>query len=111
VAAGAVAERRAGPASARKTFLFTDIVGSTALAELLGDEAWEHLLRWHDETLRAIMARAGGEVVNSTGDGFFVAFEDAGAALDAAIAVQRPAGRASANERGSDRRPHRPPYR
>ncbi len=35
------------------------------------------------------MARAGGEVVNSTGDGFFVAFEDAGAALDAAIAVQR----------------------
>ena len=89
VAAGAVAERRAGPASARKTFLFTDIVGSTALAELLGDEAWEHLLRWHDETLRAIMARAGGEVVNSTGDGFFVAFEDAGAALDAAIAVQR----------------------
>jgi class 3 adenylate cyclase len=27
--------------------------------------------------------------VNSTGDGFFVAFDDAGAALDAAIAIQR----------------------
>jgi class 3 adenylate cyclase len=87
-AAAAVAERRAGPASARKTFLFTDVVGSTALAELLGDEAWEQLLRWHDETLRGILTRAGGEVVNSTGDGFFVAFDDAGAALDAAMAIQ-----------------------
>ncbi|MFL5686322.1 MAG: adenylate/guanylate cyclase domain-containing protein [Chloroflexota bacterium] len=88
-AAAVVAERRAGHASARKTFLFTDIVGSTALAELLGDEAWEQLLRWHDETLRAILTRAGGDVVNSTGDGFFVAFDDAGAALDAAMAIQR----------------------
>ena len=31
-----------------KTFMFTDIVGSTNLAELLGDDAWESLLSWHD---------------------------------------------------------------
>ena len=30
-------------------FLFTDIVSSTNLAEAMGDEAWEHLLRWHDD--------------------------------------------------------------
>ena len=69
--------------------MFTDIVGSTALAELLGDEAWEQLLRWHDETLRRILAAGGGDVVNSTGDGFFAAFDDAPAAFTAAAEIQR----------------------
>ena len=34
--------------------MFTDIVGSTALVEAIGDEAWGDLLRWHDETLRGV---------------------------------------------------------
>jgi class 3 adenylate cyclase len=85
----AVRQRQAGPAQARKTFVFTDIVGSTALAELLGDQAWEQLLRWHDETLRRILAAGGGDVVNSTGDGFFAAFDDATAAFAAAVEIQR----------------------
>jgi class 3 adenylate cyclase len=88
-AIAALAQRRAGPSQARKTFVFTDIVGSTALAELLGDEAWEQLLRWHDETLRRILSARGGEVVNSTGDGFFAAFDDATAAFTAAVEIQR----------------------
>jgi class 3 adenylate cyclase len=88
-AAQAAAERSAAPSSARRTFLFTDIVGSTSLAEAMGDEAWEHLLRWHDETLRSLFVRHDGEVVNSTGDGFFVAFGSARHAIEAAIAVQR----------------------
>ena len=49
-------DRRSGPLTARKTFMFTDIVGSTTLAEALGNLAWEHLLRWHDDMLR----NAGG---------------------------------------------------
>ena len=69
--------------------MFTDIVGSTQLAEAMGDAAWEGLLRWHDDTLRAIVARRRGEVVKSTGDGFFAAFPDARSAIDAAIAIQR----------------------
>jgi class 3 adenylate cyclase len=59
----------------RRTFVFTDIVSSTNLAEAMGDEAWEHLLRWHDQTLSALISEHGGEVVNGTGDGFFAAFE------------------------------------
>ena len=55
----------------------------------MGDEAWEHLLRWHNETLRALFDRNGGEVVSSTGDRFFVAFDSAQAAIDSAVAVQR----------------------
>ena len=85
----AASARRSGPTQTRRTFVFTDIVGSTNLAELLGDEAWDQLLRWHDETLRELFVAHGGEVVNSTGDGFFVAFETSASAVDAAVAVQR----------------------
>ena len=73
----------------KRTFVFTDIVGSTPLVEALGDDAWQELIRWHDQTLRAIFNRYGGTEVKQTGDGFFVAFEDASAAIEAAVAVQR----------------------
>lgn len=82
-------ERRSGPVSARKTFLFTDIVGSTNLAEAMGDAPWERLLRWHDDTLGALFAASGGEVVHHTGDGFFVAFDEAARGIGCAIAIQR----------------------
>jgi class 3 adenylate cyclase len=83
-----VMDRRSGPTTARRTFMFTDIVGSTRLAETLGDDAWERLLRRHDELVRGLIAGGGGQVVNSTGDGFFAAFETARSAVDTAIAVQ-----------------------
>ncbi len=82
-------DRRRAPEQVRRAFMFTDIVGSTTLAEALGDTAWERLLRWHDETLRRIIAGGGGEVVNSTGDGFFAAFDSARRAIDCATAIQR----------------------
>jgi len=85
----AATDRRSGPVTARKTFMFTDIVGSTRLAELLGDRSWEALLRWHDDTLRSLVAKSGGQVVNSTGDGFFVAFDSPRQGVDCAVAIQR----------------------
>lgn len=84
-----LAEAQRAPSQVRMTFMFTDIEGSTQLAETLGDEAWERLLAWHDSTLRGLITRRGGQVVNSTGDGFFVAFEAAGPALACAIEIQR----------------------
>ena len=47
----------ARPGSSR-TFLFTDIVGSTALIGVIGDEAWDDLRRWHDQTLRSLVRRS-----------------------------------------------------
>ncbi|MGH2476671.1 MAG: adenylate/guanylate cyclase domain-containing protein, partial [Candidatus Limnocylindrales bacterium] len=82
-------ERRTGPVTTRKTFMFTDIVGSTTLAETLGDQAWERVLRWHDDTLRGLVMRGGGVIVNSTGDGFFAAFDAARQAVGCAISIQR----------------------
>ena len=73
-----------------KTFLFTDIVGSTELASAVAsDRHWVNLLRRHDDALRAIFADFNGQVVDHTGDGFFAAFEEAADALGAAVAVQR----------------------
>jgi class 3 adenylate cyclase len=69
--------------------MFTDIEKSTDLIGVIGDEAWESLLSWHDRTLRSLFAAHGGEVAHHTGDGFFVAFPDAAAAARSAIAVQR----------------------
>jgi class 3 adenylate cyclase len=73
----------------RRTFVFTDIVGSTELIGVIGDEAWEDLKRWHDQTLRRLMSSHGGEEVNHAGDGFFFAFPDPASAIDAAAAIQR----------------------
>jgi class 3 adenylate cyclase len=75
--------------SVTRTFVFTDIVGSTDLARVMGDDDWHQLKRWHDERITSLVADHGGEVVDSTGDGFFLAFPDAATALRAAIDIQR----------------------
>jgi class 3 adenylate cyclase len=80
-----------GMATARvdRVFMFTDIVDSTRLAETLGDEAWDGVIRMHDKTLRSAVAEQGGEEVKATGDGFFLAFTDADQAIEAAVTIQR----------------------
>ncbi len=72
-----------------RTFMFTDIVGSTNLLEAMGDGAWRDLVRWHDQVLRGQFLVHSGEEIDHAGDGFFVAFESADSALDCAIAIQR----------------------
>lgn len=78
-----------GSEQAVRTFMFTDIVESTALLGAIGDDAWAHVHRWHDDTLRALIGRHQGEEVSHTGDGFFVAFADVNRAVDCAIVIQK----------------------
>lgn len=78
-----------GPRRVEKTFMFTDIEGSTNLVEALGDEAWQGVLHWHNETLRTLFAEHKGEEVVGTGDGFFVGFDSPDDALACAVAIQR----------------------
>jgi class 3 adenylate cyclase len=78
-----------GESPTRRTFMFTDIVDSTKLVEALGEEKWRKLLTWHDRRLRELIEETGGEVIKQTGDGYFAAFQSAGAALEAAAAIQR----------------------
>jgi len=81
--------KAAPPRRVLKTFMFTDVVGSTNLVEALGDEAWDTLLRWHDATLREVFTAHEGREISTTGDGFFVGFDSPEAAVAAAIAIQR----------------------
>jgi class 3 adenylate cyclase len=78
-----------GRQQSRRTFVFTDIVGSTRLLETLGDVKWKKLLARHNELLRDRIVECGGEVVQQTGDGFFAAFDNPKAAIEAAVAIQR----------------------
>jgi class 3 adenylate cyclase len=73
----------------QRTFMFTDIVGSTNLLEAMGDEAWQSLLDWHDRMLRSMFSENRGEEITAIGDGFFVAFESPDDALACAVAIQR----------------------
>jgi class 3 adenylate cyclase/ATP/maltotriose-dependent transcriptional regulator MalT len=88
-ALGQEAATRSAPRHVDRTFMFTDIVRSTNLVEALGDGAWAHLIRWHDEQLRSQFAAHRGEVVKAIGDGFFVAFQSANEAVECAVAIQR----------------------
>lgn len=74
---------------ATRTFMFTDIVGSTGLIDAVGDEAWGRLLSWHDATIRTLLRTHGGQEVHHAGDGFFVAFESADDALACAVSIRR----------------------
>jgi predicted ATPase/class 3 adenylate cyclase len=70
------------------TFMFTDIEGSTRLAQMLGP-GYRPVLSEHRRLLRATLAASDGTELFTEGDSFFVAFADAAAALDACLTAQR----------------------
>jgi class 3 adenylate cyclase len=78
------------------TILVTDMVGSTALAEQLGDRRWWEILQAHNAFVRAQVERRGGIEVKAQGDGFLVVFASARQAILAAVDIQQAAARHSA---------------
>ena len=62
----------AGPpeAGAIRTVLFTDVEGSTALTDRLGDAKARELLREHERIVREALKAHGGSEVKTMGDGF-----------------------------------------
>ncbi len=71
------------------TFLFTDIEGSTRLLAELGRQRFSDLMGEHSRLLRAAFAAHAGEVIDTQGDSFFVAFRTSVDAIAAAVATQR----------------------
>lgn len=69
--------------------LFTDLVGSTALAAALGPADAERLRVVHFGLLREAVEDHGGREVKNLGDGIMAVFPGASAALEAAVAMQR----------------------
>jgi adenylate cyclase len=68
--------------------MFTDIVGSTALAARLGDDQGRSVVRRHDVAVRAALGRFSGREVKHTGDGVMAAFGSVSQALAASIEIQ-----------------------
>ncbi len=71
------------------TFLFTDVVGSTALLDRLGDHIAHAFRRRHFALLRKAIGEHAGTEIKSLGDGLMVTFTDARAAVACAVAMQR----------------------
>jgi len=71
------------------TILFTDVEGSTALTERLGDAKAREVLRNHERIVREALRAHGGAEVKAMGDGFMASFSSATRALECAIAMQR----------------------
>ena len=69
------------------TVVFTDIVGSTARAQTLGDRAWGDLQDLHDKAVRKELARFRGNEVKWTGDGFLAAFDRPARAIQCALTI------------------------
>lgn len=74
--------------SAFRTILFTDLEGSTALLESMGEAAYMVVLTEHDLIIRKAIVSTGGREVKHTGDGIMVAFDDVVHALRCAMAIQ-----------------------
>jgi len=72
-----------------RTFLFTDIEGSTRLEQDIGTARYAGVRERHRELLRAAFAANGGIEQGTEGDSFFVVFPSARSGLVAAIEAQR----------------------
>ncbi len=88
---GRAQEPAAEPAEAGafRTVLFTDVEGSTALTQRLGDARAREVLREHERMVREALKSHGGAEVKTMGDGFMASFTSATGALECAIAMQR----------------------
>src|SRR4029434_5495519 len=72
-----------------RTVLFTDVVNSTSLTQLLGDEASLAVLGVHDTIVRDALSALGGREIKHTGDGIMACFVSAAGAVRCAIQIQR----------------------
>jgi len=77
------------PLRQHTTFLFTDIVGSTQMLTMLGEETWLQALREHNDVVQAAVDTHGGNTLKFLGDGWMVTFASPRDALEAAVAIQR----------------------
>ncbi len=66
----------------------TDIVGSTRMADSLGDQRWRSVLQAHYTLVRAEAAQHGGTEVKTRGDGVLLTFNSPRRAVQFAVSFQ-----------------------
>ena len=75
--------------SAVRTFLFTDIVGSTVLTDEYGDIVAMKIVRKHNEIVRHHLRMNSGKEVKHTGDGIMAIFDSSSKAVRCALEIQQ----------------------
>jgi len=80
------------PDSVLATVLFSDIVGSTALAAELGDAGWRNLLAEHHACVRRQLSQFRGVEIDTAGDGFFARFDGPARAIRCAQLIRHALG-------------------
>ena len=73
----------------RVGLLFSDLAGSTALYQRVGDARAFRLVSDHFAILRRAIEESGGALIKTVGDAVMAAFPDAESALTAALGMQR----------------------
>jgi class 3 adenylate cyclase len=73
---------------ARRVILFTDVVGSTTLNVVAGDDEYHLLLRSHDHVVRDVLRAHDGTQFKHTGDGVAAWFSSAPQAVACALDIQ-----------------------
>lgn len=76
---------QAGPV----TVLFTDIAGSTAMTQALGDLGAQKVVHAHNRVVRDALTDWNGKEIKHTGDGIMASFTRVTDSVDASIQMQR----------------------
>ncbi len=84
-----VAHARARTAGGFRTVMFTDMAGSTAATQRMGDAQAQDLVRTHNRIVRDALHAFSGTEVKHTGDGIMASFDTVTSALECAIQIQR----------------------
>ncbi len=71
------------------TVLFTDIAGSTAMTQAMGDAGAQQVVRAHNRIVREALSRNAGKEVKHTGDGIMASFAKTSDGVDASIQMQK----------------------
>ena len=85
----ALTDEVASEAATFRTIFFTDVEGSTALIQRLGDAQGRDLMREHERITRECLGSHGGRELKTSGDGFMASFSSATKALECAIVMQK----------------------
>jgi len=75
------------------TVVVTDIVGSTERAAQMGDQKWKDVLQLHDAIVQQELKNFEGQEINTTGDGFVLAFTGPTRAIQCTKAIRQGLGR------------------
>jgi class 3 adenylate cyclase len=84
------------------TFLFTDLKGSTALYERVGDLVAYDLVRQHFHVLQEVVAREAGAIVKTIGDAVMATFPTPDRAVAAALRMREEMTRINAERQNDD---------